>query len=150
MIINQDYELNWRLRQRGETVWFDPGLVVAYRPRGSLQALARQYFGYGRWKSAMMITHPASLRARQLAAPLLVLGLAASAGLGLAGSLWGAVAPLVYLMTLLLGSAGIGLRRRERAAALLPLVLATIHLSWGAGFFLPPRRKGRRRQKTSL
>lgn len=147
MIRNQDYELNWRLQQRGETVWFDPALVVPYRPRSSLSALARQYFGYGRWKSAMLITHPASLRARQLAPPLLVLGLAASIGLGLAGSLWGAAAPLVYLLTLLLGSAGIGLRRREWAAALLPLVLATIHLSWGIGFFLPPRRKGKRRQK---
>ena len=44
---NQDYELNWRLRQRGETVWFDPALEVAYRPRGSLAQLARQYYGYG-------------------------------------------------------------------------------------------------------
>ncbi len=39
---NQDYELNWRLRQRGETVWLDPALVVIYQPRGTLRALALQ------------------------------------------------------------------------------------------------------------
>ena len=29
---NEDYEVNYRLRQRGETVWFDPVLAVLYRP----------------------------------------------------------------------------------------------------------------------
>ncbi len=96
---NQDYEINWRLRLRGETVWFDPGLVVDYRPRGSLRALARQYFDYGRWKSVVLMIHPSSLRARQLAAPLLVLGLAASGFLGLVGAPWAVAAalPLTYL-----------------------------------------------------
>ena len=55
---NQDYELNWRLRQRGETVWFDPSLAVAYRPRGSLGALARQYYDYGWWKRVMLQAPP--------------------------------------------------------------------------------------------
>ena len=32
LVRNQDYELNWRLREQGETVWFDPELVAAYRP----------------------------------------------------------------------------------------------------------------------
>ena len=41
---NEDYEFNYRLRKSGKTVWFDPELVVDYRPRGSLGALARQYF----------------------------------------------------------------------------------------------------------
>ena len=33
LLRNEDYELNWRLREGGRTVWFDPGLEVAYRPR---------------------------------------------------------------------------------------------------------------------
>ena len=52
LLANEDYELNWRLRARGETVWFDPAIAVDYRPRGSVGALARQYFAYGRWKRA--------------------------------------------------------------------------------------------------
>ncbi|KAA3637782.1 MAG: glycosyltransferase, partial [Armatimonadetes bacterium] len=43
---NQDYELNWRLRQAGGVVWFDSELAVEYRPRGNLATLWKQYFQY--------------------------------------------------------------------------------------------------------
>lgn len=149
LLRNQDYELNWRLRQRGETVWFAPELAVDYRPRGSLTALARQYFEYGFWKRIVLHRHPTSLKWRQLAPPLLLLGLTLSAVLGGAGAalatsgatalgnaLLGAavLAPCSYLLLLLGGAAVIGLRRRCRAAVLLPLVLACMHLCWAAGF----------------
>ncbi len=137
---NQDYELNWRLRQRGEIVWFDPELSVRYRPRGTLRKLAMQHFDYGRWKRVVLRRHPGSWRARHLAAPLLTLGLAASAAFVLAGAYGtGAALPLAYFATLIFGSSVIGVRRRELAALLLPLVLATSHLSWGAGFLFPAR-----------
>ena len=155
LLRNEDYELNWRLRERGETVWFDPGLVVDYRPRGSLRTLARQYFDYGRWKRVVLKRHPRSWRFRQLAAPLLLLALALSAALALAGgtiaagclapavaataggALLGVAAalPLGYLLLLLGGSAAVGLRRRRPEAALLPALLATIHIAWALGFF---------------
>ena len=146
IVHNQDYELNWRLRDRGETVWLDPELVVNYLPRHSPIALARQYFNYGRWKSVVLRRHPRSLRWRQLAPPALVCGLIASTACAVAGlrelSL---VVPTLYVATLLLGAAFVGLRRREASAVLLPLVLATMHLSWGVGIFLPGRRpKGAR------
>ena len=147
---NQDYDLNWRLRERGETVWFDPALVVDYLPRGSLRALARQYFDYGRWKRAVLMRHPRSVRLRQLAAPLLLAALAASGVLATAGTLiaagglapaagvallgLAAVSPLGYLL-LLAGSAVVGLSHRRPEAVLMPMVLATIHLAWATGFF---------------
>ena len=141
---NQDYELNWRLRARGETVWFDPELVAAYRPRGTLRGLAWQYFNYGRWKRVVARRHPASLLPRHLASPLLLLGLAASPVLAVAGVFWAAAAvPLTYVLTLALGSLTVGIRRRSYAALLLPLVLATMHLCWGTGFFTPVRTKVR-------
>ena len=37
---NEDYELNWRLRRRGGTVWFDPALRGVYRP-GARRAHSR-------------------------------------------------------------------------------------------------------------
>ena len=140
LVRNQDYELNWRLREQGETVWFDPELVAAYRPRGTLWGLARQYFDYGRWKRVVLQRHPASLLPRHLACPLLLLGLAVSAALALAGASWAAaVGPLTYLLVLTAGSLAAGIRRRSYAALLLPLTLATMHVSWGIGFFSPVR-----------
>ena len=103
----EDYELNWRLRAGGETVWFDPGLVVTYRPRGTLWDLASQYFNYGRWKRVMARRHPASLLPRHLASPLLLLGLIASPLLAVAGTPWAATAvPFMYALALALGAVG--------------------------------------------
>ncbi len=144
LLRNQDYELNWRLRQRGGTVWFDPELSAGYRPRGGLRDLARQYFQYGRWKAAVLLRHPASLRPRQLAAPLLLLALAASIAAGLALFPPAAAAlPLAYLLTLAGVAIAVALRRRDGAAMLMPLALATMHLCWGAGFLWPARRRRR-------
>jgi len=36
----QDWELNFRLRQQGGKIYFDPKLKVTYRPRASFGALA--------------------------------------------------------------------------------------------------------------
>lgn len=149
LLWNSEYELYWRLRQRGEIVWFDAGLAADYRPRGAFAALARQYFRYGRWKRAMLRRHPAALRWRQLAAPLLVLGACASLFLAAApaGGAWmfgaAALVPSLYAALLVGGAALAGARRRALEAALLPLVLPTIHFSWGIGFLLGrPRPRG--------
>ena len=150
LVRNQDCELNWRLRKRGGLVWFDPAMTVYYRPRGALRALARQYFDYGRWKPAAPKGNLTELRLRHLASPLLVLGLVASALLGAAGLLlpgmdWALAAamalPIFYVAALGLGAVVVGLLRRDASAVLLPVILATMHLSWGVGFFLPARPK---------
>ena len=165
---NEDYELNWRLRERGGTVWFDPDLAVDYRPRGSVAALARQYYDYGRWKRVVLARHPRSLRLRQLAPPLLLAALAGSAVLGGAGGViaaadlapaiapstgvallgLAAAAPLGYTLLLLAAAAAIGIARRRREAIMVPLAAATIHLAWAAGFFAgaPAGSRARRRR----
>ena len=136
LVRNQDYELNWRLRSSGETVWLDPELVTAYEPRGSLSGLWRQYFGYGWWKAVMLRRNPRSLRLRQLAAPVLVSGLTCSVGLALLGQVLPAMAlPFAYLAGLALGSTNLAVRRRNvPAGLLLPAVLSTMHIGWGLGF----------------
>ncbi len=150
---NEDYELNIRLRAAGGTVWFAPELVADYRPRSGFAALARQYCGYGRGKRAVLRRHPRSLRARQLAPALLLVGLAASALAAAAGGLLAAgvalpgaeadgrallalagLVPGGWAAALLGASAAAGLGRRDPAALLMPAVLATIHLAWAAGF----------------
>lgn len=152
---NEDYALNWTLRRRGETVWLDPSLEVAYRPRERFAALAAQYFANGWWKRLMLLRHPRSRRWRQLAAPALTVGLAGSAVLAAAGLARaagffagasalppanaliavGAALPAAYALLLLGAGAAAAARGRGAAAPLLPAVLATMHIAWGAGFW---------------
>ena len=143
LLRNQDYELNWRLREMGETIWFDPALIVEYRPRGSLWSLAKQYFDYGRWKAAMLRQHPRSLRWRQLVAPTLVAGLAVSFAAAVLGLRAALLLPLAYLAALVAWSVGVSIARREPAATLLPLALATMHLCWGVGAMMPKSQRPR-------
>jgi hypothetical protein len=131
---NQDYELNHRIRESGGVVWFDPELRVAYRPRGSLPELAKQYFEYGRWKREFTRRHPGSLRWRQLAPPSLVALLIPA----LVTGLWWPPAwllPAGYVASLIIFSVGKLPRLGVSALGVAP-ALATMHLSWGLGFLL--------------
>lgn len=141
---NQDYELNYRIRASGGTVYFDPRLAVAYRPRSGLGALWQQYFDYGRGKRRVLRMHPRSLRLRQAATPALVVGLAASAVLAFtpARRVAGLV-PAVYGVAVAAATLAESLRRRDPAMAYLAAVVPVMHLSWGLGFLTPgqPRRR---------
>ena len=137
----QDWELNHRIRAAGGTVWFSPDLRVSYRPRSSPRALARQFYRTGQWRREVLRRYPDTASPRYLAAPLTVvlvtvgsaLGLVAAAG----GPRWavvGLVAPLGYGALFAGGSVVAGQGLPARARAWLPLVLSTMHLSWGLGF----------------
>jgi succinoglycan biosynthesis protein ExoA len=139
----QDWEMNYRIRSTGGLVWFSPALRVSYRPRGSLVALARQYFNYGRWRRQVMRRHPESVNLRYLAPPLALLGVAVGFLLGGLGLTWGFGLPAGYLAAVIAGSVveGRGLPLPGRLA--FPVVLATMHMAWGAGFLtsLRPHRR---------
>jgi succinoglycan biosynthesis protein ExoA len=141
LIRNQDYELNVRIRDAGEVVWFDPSLEVIYRPRGSLRGLASQYWQYGRWKRVTLRKHPGSLRMRQLAPPAALLGSVAGV-LGTAWTPWAACLPGLYLVVI--GGASLVTAPRDLGVLLrLPSVFTTLHMAWGAGFLAgPPSRSG--------
>jgi hypothetical protein len=133
LVRNQDYELNIRLRAAGGVVWFDPELAVAYRPRGSFRALARQYFQYGRWKRVVLAQHPDSLRWRQAVPPMATAALVISV---LAGAWWrpALLVPVAYATAVAAASVAAG-RSLDSKARLLA-VFPTMHLSWGAGFLI--------------
>jgi glycosyltransferase involved in cell wall biosynthesis len=135
----QDWELNHRIRDNGGLVWFTPRMQVTYRPRSSLRALAKQYAGYGRWRRVVMREHAGTASARYLAPPAAVLGVAAGTVVGVL--LWrpALTVPLGYAGAVLAGSAVVGRDLPLRARGWLPLVLATMHFSWGLGFLTSPR-----------
>ena len=135
LVRNQDYELNWRLREAGGTVWFDPALRVGYRPRATLPALARQFHQYGRWKRVVLGRHPRSLRWRHLVAPTVAFGVLVCL---VAGALWtpALVLPMAYLAGVVVASVVVG--RRPGMALRLLSVYPAMHLGWGIGFLIGP------------
>jgi succinoglycan biosynthesis protein ExoA len=139
----QDWEMNLRLRRSGGLIWFSPDLEVIYRPRGSVRALARQYRDYGRWRRVVMRQHDGTANLRYLAPPLTLIACL----LGLIGAVLVhpglAILPVGYLGSIMLGSAAIGWRSRARAALWLPVILPTMHMSWGWGFLTSPRSLAR-------
>lgn len=146
LLRNQDYELNWRLREAGFTVWLDPALAVDYVARSSYRALAGQYFAYGAWKRVVLSRHPRSLRLRQLAAPALCAALCLSACDLLRRRWRGLALPLAYVTACVTAAARLrsalpAVRDRVRAG----VAFAVMHLCWGAGFLT-----GRTRRPTNL
>ena len=141
-VVNQDYELNYRLRLAGGRILLSPRVRCAYRVRDTFGGLARQYYRYGRGKLGTLRLHPESLRWRQLAAPALVAGLAASAAAAPFLPVAGLALPAVYAAGAL-GASLVGAARGGWGAfPALPGVFATMHLSWGVGFWSGLARQG--------
>jgi len=136
----QDWEMNLRIRRTGGLVWFQPALRVSYRPRSRVRDLGRQYFHYGRWRRVVMRRHEGTATPRYLAPPLALVGVAAGTVLALLGVWPAAVLPGGYLVAVVAGSLVESRGLSPSAALRLPLALATMHLSWGAGFLTSPKR----------
>jgi cellulose synthase/poly-beta-1,6-N-acetylglucosamine synthase-like glycosyltransferase len=135
----QDWELNYRLRERGGLIYFNPRLQVTYRPRPNVRALAKQYFEYGRWRREVARNHRGTINARYLAPPMTLIG-----------SIFGAVGafinpiflalPLIYLAFILFGTLLLLMRNRSLEMLLLPFILITMHFSWAWGFITSTKR----------
>ena len=134
----QEWELNFRLRAAGGIVWFDPSLLVTYRPRPNLRALAKQYFEYGTWRRVVTRSHKGSVNYRYLAPPVAVVLNLISLVLGVTLNSIFLVPILCYLLLILLGSLRIGKSALEKL--FLPPILITMHMVWGAGFLTSPKR----------
>ena len=122
-IRGQDWELNQRLREAGHQVWFDPRLVVTYRPRSSWSALAKQFFKTGIWRGSLTRENPGASSVRYWVPPMLVL------------SLLFVVPFSVYLFAMAVFAIlakGLSTDSKLWLIAVLP----TMHLSWGLGFWL--------------
>jgi glycosyltransferase involved in cell wall biosynthesis len=133
----QDWELNFRLRQAGGIVYFDPRLIVTYRPRSTIKALAKQYFEYGRWRRVVSRRHQGTINYRYLAPPFTVAATTISLLLGWLVSPYLLIPALVYAVFILIASVVIGKSAGEILC--LPTILLTMHISWGLGFLTSPK-----------
>ncbi len=133
----QDWELNFRLRQAGGKIFFDPRLHVTYRPRSTVKALAKQYFEYGRWRRVVSRRHKGTINYRYLAPPFSLVAALASIVLAVTLNNLFIIPAAIYGIFLILASLLIGKGIIERI--LLPIVLFTMQMSWGLGFLTSPK-----------
>jgi glycosyltransferase involved in cell wall biosynthesis len=135
MIRGQDWELNLRIRESGEQVWFDPSLVVTYFPRSTWRKLTKQFFDTGAWRALLTKSHPNKANLRYFAPPALVL----ASFMGLLLSIFGfggviGLLPLISyaLAVILISVTAKGLSWKAKLS--LMVTLPTMHFSWGTGF----------------
>ena len=159
MLIAEDWELNHRIKAAGHLIWFTPELRVTYRPRASLAragetALPLRALAAGRRAPLPGDGQPplpggAGRDRAQRGRPgssgcAGVIGAAAGAGGFVPYLGFGLVVPLTYLA----GVTGVAVvfagDLPAGARARVPLVLAAMHMCWGAGFLTSPRRLARR------
>jgi GT2 family glycosyltransferase len=134
---NQDSEMAGRFLADGERLICVPAMAAGYTPRNSFRGLWRQYVEYGEFRARTAARHPHTLRRSHLLPPAVVLIVLASvaARTPLRQLSRGGIA--LYLAVLL----GAGVRAAPDAeppldAALVPAVLAVMHLAHGSGFWV--------------
>lgn len=143
----QDWELNRRLRETGGTVWFTPALGVTYRPRSTVERLARQMFSTGLWRGELARRFPSANGIRYFVPPVMVIGVVLGLLLGIAGIVqaaagvapWlliGFIVPVVYLLFVVAATVVYARGRGAATAGWFLVVLPCIHVSWGVGFVL--------------
>lgn len=133
----QDWELNFRLRENGGMIYFDPRLQVTYRPRPTLTALAKQYFEYGRWRRVVARRHKGTINYRYLAPPVATSGFIASLILG------ALLAPIFLLPAAIylffVAASAVVISKSIAQYMYLLAVIPTMHFSWGVGFITSPK-----------
>lgn len=139
LIVNEDYEMNARLRAIGGRIWINPEIRSTYYSRPNLRSLARQYFVYGYYKLRMLQKFPQTLRWRQALPPLFVFGILMLLLLSFFWSFARIVFLCVaaaYILILIAGCSKEAFKQKSPALLLgIPLAIMTMHFSWGSGFW---------------
>lgn len=130
---NEDAEYDQRVVQADGRIFLNADIRIQYIPRGSVRALARQYFNYGKGRARTVRKHRHKLKIRQ-ALPILAL-LGSTSGLLAAPIFWPAlILPAGYLGVLFAASLGVAGWKRSPCGLLAGLASGTMHISWAAGF----------------
>lgn len=124
-VANEDAEFAHRMGKVG-AIWFDPSVRSWYEPRSTFRKLGKQFFRYGLGRAATVRRHPESLAPRQLAAPVLVVGLMTPTRRSVATAYLGMIAALSLSK----------LPRGVAPAVAFGIALPVMHISWGTGFLL--------------
>lgn len=145
---NEDAEYDVRLRAAGGRIWFTSKADIAYFPRSSPKALARQYFRYGAGRAQTLLRHSEPLRWRQRIPAVLLVVLTASLLLSpVIPAMLGVI--VAYAAGLVMATLILMLQERKWSVVGALFALPIMHLAWGAGF-LSYRLSHRRRTDYGL
>lgn len=133
---NEDFEFDYRLRQAGHTLLFDPAMSIAWEGRQSVRDLFRQYHRYGKGKADVTLLHPRSLSLRHVVPPAFVVYLTGVAAYGVRHPSRAAGLLSPYAAVVLAES----VRCRDRLDTVeerlhLPASFVAMHVGWGLGFW---------------
>ena len=125
----EDADFYHRWRGSGRTVVVDPIIHSEYTPRDNPRSLWTQYYRYGLGKAEMFWVNGRFPSARPLAPAFLVLGIGATALMGLGGVWW----PLLVLLAAWLGVLGtVAVRSGESVPTVMGAAMI-MHISYGLG-----------------
>jgi succinoglycan biosynthesis protein ExoA len=137
-LVNEDFEFDYRLRQSGRELLFDPAIEIDWDCRQSVGALFRQYVRYGSGKVQTLRSHPESAAARHLAAPGMVAALAVAVMLlPFRRTRWlGVVLAAPYLGVVVAGTlTTVGKVEGVEEKAWVAPAFVALHIGWGLGFW---------------
>lgn len=129
IIRGEDWDLAQRIKATGGLVWFSPELSVTYWPRSNWRSLVKQFYSTGVWRGDLTKRDLTRTSLRYFIPPALVLSLVLGNMLCVFGFSIGWAPLLAYLAAIV----GVGFLAKLPPV---PLVLATMHLSWGVGFII--------------
>lgn len=133
--VNQDFEFDYRVRESGRDLLFDPELRIDWESRQTIGDLYRQYKRYGSGKVRVARLHPASLRVRHLMAPALVAELALAAVTAPRHPARAVALALPYAVALGLAGRRTAAELDEEARPWVAPAFAAMHVGWGLGFW---------------
>lgn len=132
-VANEDAELDHRLAQQGNLIWFDADIAIDYYPRSSLRGLARQYYRYGVGRAQNYLKHRSGLRFRQMIPPVLVCVLVASAIMAISTPIF-LLFPFIYVGICAILAIRLSCAYKYSGILLALPASITMHIAWGFGF----------------
>lgn len=141
LVANEDFEFDYRLRQAGEKLLFEPRMVIHWHCRQSLADLYRQYRRYGQGKVDVVRRHPTSLSARHMVPPALVAYSALGAAVAVRHPGRSALMLAPYAVAIAAATAQTASRLESRGDQVkLPGAFVAMHVGWGVGFWSGVRK----------
>ncbi|MBR1796579.1 MAG: glycosyltransferase family 2 protein [Clostridiales bacterium] len=134
LIRTEDNEYHYRIRETGYQICYDPTIMSYYQTRSSLKGMIRQKFLNGLWIGRTLFVCPGCISLFHLVPAAFVVGIIVCIVFGIMWS-WNPMILLgiTYSLFLVLSTAVSLIKKRQVMDLILPFVILTVHIVYGAG-----------------